>query len=217
MQFLRKWRRKLQKDAFYRHQRGGARAAFIHINKCGGTSVEKALDIAKIHDTAQQRIALIGRDRWDAMYTFSIVRHPYSRICSLYEFRVKTGQTGMGDRSIALDDWIERVFETEDPAYRNKPLMFAPCHEWLSDETGELLVDDWFRLEELDAHWPAIKARTGAPGHLPHSNSTSGFTVGRALDRLSPASVSTLDRVFAADFEHFGYERQAAGDTPSAS
>ncbi|MGB3165497.1 MAG: sulfotransferase family 2 domain-containing protein [Alteraurantiacibacter sp.] len=218
--FAKKLRLYRQNRAFYREQRAGSGYAFIHINKCGGTSIERTLDLYKLHDTAQKRIKHIGRARWDAMYTFSVVRHPYSRVCSLYEFRVKTNQTGLGDRPVDLDEWVRLVFEERDPAYRNKPLMFAPCFEWLSDDDGTIMIDEWFRLEELDSHWPHIMRKTGAR-ELARHNSTSSFNELRALERLSPQSVATIDHVFARDFETFGYNRaesitQPAGDVASA-
>ena len=50
-----------QKHLYYRWQRRFGRVVFIHINKCGGTSIEAALGIPKkIHDTALRRREMIG-------------------------------------------------------------------------------------------------------------------------------------------------------------
>lgn len=86
---------------------------FVHIHKCAGSSISKALQnhltwkdfitggtelgenmkkswgkhwgIGK-HSTAQSIRDLIGNDLWSKYYTFAFVRHPYNRITSLYNF-----------------------------------------------------------------------------------------------------------------------------------
>lgn len=37
---------------------------FIHINKTGGTSIEKALGLEKDHLTAAEKKAAIGKQKW---------------------------------------------------------------------------------------------------------------------------------------------------------
>ena len=135
-------------DVYLDDQKTSGRWAFIHINKCGGTSVERALRIPKFHHTARQRRDIVGSDRWGQMTTFTIVRHPYPRIRSLYKYRIKTGQTGMAERHIGLDDWIRAVFREQDPAYRDNPQMFLPARDWLTDETDTFIVDIIARLDQ---------------------------------------------------------------------
>ena len=65
--------------------------AFIHIPKCGGTSITRAIgQRIKLHDTARERRDKLGINRWNEIYTFSIVRHPYERTLSFYTFTKKT-------------------------------------------------------------------------------------------------------------------------------
>lgn len=81
---------KLRCAEFLLRQRLTGEAIFIHINKCGGSSVEEALGIpVKIHDTAAARRRKIGARRWDRAFTFTLVRHPYSKVISHYSYRRK--------------------------------------------------------------------------------------------------------------------------------
>ena len=175
---------------------------FIHINKCGGSSVEAALGIpVKVHDTALQRRRKIGRNRWERAFTFSIVRHPYSRVISQYAYRVRTNQTRLATAGLGLNEWIRRAYRDRQRPYYDQPRMFAPCKRWLTDESGKLMVDIVAKLETIDADWPIIEERIGREVALPHHNATPapGW---EALDR---GARRIIDARFRDDFEAFGY------------
>lgn len=181
--------------------------AFIHINKCGGTSVESALRLTKVHDTARQRRQAIGAARWARIYTFSIVRHPFAKVVSHYKYRIKTNQTDLGTTPIDLNTWVARAYGDRDPAYYDKPLMFAPCSDWITDETGTQIVDEVFKLEEINQHWPHICARIGRPATpLPNKNATTNTSRTRAGDLLSAENKTLLEAHFRDDFQRFHYD-----------
>lgn len=185
-------------------QRLGGRYVFIHINKCGGTSVEAALDIpVKIHDSARIRRTKLGQRRWDKAFTFALVRHPYSRLISLYKYRTMTNQTALGKRSIEINDWIHEVYARRNPVYHDKPLMFAPCFDWVSDGNGRIIVDHLARLETIGTEWPVIRERIGTSATLPVRNSSGS---GPGWEVLGPASRALIQKHFAKDFEVLGYE-----------
>ena len=211
---LARWQRKLARrisnrglsthDAFIREQRRTGTFVFIHINKCGGTSVEQALGLPKIHDTARARRDKLGAERWAAMARFSIVRHPYDKVASHYKYRIKTDQTGLAGRPVDLNEWVRRAYGDRDPAFYDKPLMFAPCRDWLVDADGTLMVDHVAKLETIDADWPKIQALIGTDAALPHANATRH--IARASDQLDTASRAIIAKRFAPDFEMFGYD-----------
>ena len=188
-------------------QRTSGTYVFIHINKCGGTSVEAALGIPlKIHDTARLRRMKLGRRRWEQAFTFALIRHPYSRLISFHKYRSRYNQTGLRDRPVALDDWIEEVFEKRNPALYDIPRMFAPCFDWLSDGKGRIIVDHVAKLETIETDWPLIQARIGQTAELPTRN-ISGPGSGRGWDALGPDARRIIQKHFHRDFEEFGYER----------
>lgn len=176
--------------------------AFIHINKCGGTSVEKALGLPKIHDTAQQRRSRVGDDRWAQMFSFALVRHPFDKVCSHYRYRVKTNQTGLGDTPLPLNEFVRRAYGERDPRLYDKPLMFAPCLAWLTDTSGAMMVTHVARLEDIATEWPLICAQIGRDVPFPQANRTERGTTG---SELSPENKVLIRDLFAADFDAFGY------------
>lgn len=174
---------------------------FVHINKCGGTAVELALGLPKNHLTASTLRDEMGADAWNMRFTFSVVRNPFDRVVSIYFYRVRTGQSGLGDRHLNINQWIEKVWGEQDPAYFEAAALIAPCFAWLSD--GEdLIVDEVLKLEHLDQDWDRVTGRLGIetrPGRV-NANSHPAYQ-----DLLSPASRRTVEEAFAQDLDRFDY------------
>src|SRR5512142_172165 len=114
---------------------------FIHINKTGGSSVERALGLPFQHKTAVELREEIGAGRWARCFKFTIVRNPWDRAVSHFYYRVQTNQTGLAERPIPFAEWVERVYVERDPRYHDQPRMFMPQVDWIADEGGRILVD----------------------------------------------------------------------------
>ena len=189
-------------EDYLRAQQRDGTYPFIHINKCGGTSVEQALGLPKIHDTAMMRRDRLGAEVWNRLATFSIVRHPYAKVSSHYRYRVKKNKTGLGDGRLDLNAWVLETYRDRNPAYYNNPLMFAPCLTWLTDEAGDIMVDHVARLETIDTDWPEIQRLIGVEAALPQVNKPPSARG----EPLSPEAREAIRRAFALDFEAFGYD-----------
>ena len=51
-----------------------------------------------------------------------------------------TNQNGLGEAPIGLN--VDRAhLWREGPEYYTRPLMFTPCHDWVCDADGTLMVD----------------------------------------------------------------------------
>lgn len=175
--------------------------AFIHVNKCGGSSIEIALGLAKTHDTAAERRDEMGRDAWQAAYTFATVRNPFDRIVSIYYYRVRTDQGGLADRHLNVNEWVHAVFAEHNPRYWSDNQLLWPAADWLCED-GALIVDHVARLEDLRTEWPAICRRLGAVRDLRVYNGNLHPPHGAVLNAGSRA---TIERVFAEDLDRFGY------------
>ena len=117
----------LKKQSMFMQQRLLKKPIFIYILKCGGTRVEGALGLPKTHDTALTRRRRVGAVDWEKAFTFSVVRHPYSKVISHYHFRRKHDGTCICSDGIGLNDWIARAHGDHELRYYDKALWFAPC------------------------------------------------------------------------------------------
>ena len=196
----------IQRRIFWHQQMHGETFSFIHINKCGGTSIEKVLKLPKIHDTALQRRAVIGTEKWNQRFSFSVVRHPFSRVVSLYNYRIKTKNltADMHPPPPSLNEWVVAAFGNRDPRYIDDSIMFAPCRTWLTDQEDRIIVDRAVKLEELNEEWPTIVQRLGRQGLLlPHSNKTESTSIDGAFEALDDRSQNVLRDWFKSDLETF--------------
>ncbi|MFK7944294.1 MAG: sulfotransferase family 2 domain-containing protein [Paracoccaceae bacterium] len=174
---------------------------FVHINKCGGSSVEIALGIPKRHAKASTLRDEIGADAWAQRFTFALVRNPFSRIVSIYYYRVRSAQGGMVDRHLNVNQWVEKVWGDRDPAYRDEQILFEPASDWVCAD-GEVIVNMVARLEDIATAWPRITQELGVnvPLRSLNRNLSPDYR-----DVLIPSARKLLEGAFREDLDRFGY------------
>lgn len=178
---------------------------FIHINKCGGTSIERALGIPVLnHDTAMYRLKKIGKKRWDACWKFAFVRNPFDKVVSHYEYRRLTNQTDMGTCPISFDEWVELAYADKNTRYYDKQKMFMPQKEWITNEEDEIIVDFVGRFESIRKDFQVVCEALDLNTTLPHVKSTRRRQHFRSY--YSQRSRAIIENHFRVDLEQFGYE-----------
>jgi chondroitin 4-sulfotransferase 11 len=177
---------------------------FIHINKTAGTSIGKAIGLSlKDHLTAREVIARIGMDKWGTAYKFTLVRNPWDKVVSHYEYRRKKNKTEIASRNIPFSEWVRMTYgENKDTFYYNNPRSFQPQVEWLKDNEGNISIDFIGKFESINKDFHQIKTIIGLDAELPHLNASE------RVDYLSYYDDETRDvvaRWFREDIEVFGY------------
>ncbi|MCW8107255.1 sulfotransferase family protein [Alteromonas ponticola] len=175
---------------------------FIHINKTGGSSVEKALGLPFEHKTALEKIEQMGRRNWNKKITFAVVRNPWDKVVSHYHYRVKTDQTNLGNKHLDFKQWVKRTYGENDPQYYDQPMMFMPQLDWIADRDGKLLVNEIIRFENLSEEFNRLAEKLGVTATLPHVKRSNR---GNYRDYYDDETQQIVADWFAKDIKQFDY------------
>ena len=174
----------------------------IHINKTGGSSVEKALGLAFQHRTAEEIRAIIGPARWERKFSFTFVRNPWSRVVSQYHYRVGINHADLQTEPLDFAQWVQRAYVEQEPRYYDKPRMFRTQMEWIADEDGTVMVDWIGCFERLHEDFRTLAARLGKQAELPHLKKSKHRDYREHYDEETRRIISEC---YAPDIETFGY------------
>lgn len=179
---------------------------FIHINKTAGLSIGNLLELpAKMHFTAQEVIEEIGEREWRKALSFSIVRNPFEKAVSHYNYRVKTNQTELATCPLPFKDWLFVTYgEIKDPFYYDQPKMFQSQCAWLENINGRVCVDLVLRFERLNQDFQKIRKLLNVEGEIPHINKSNHRPW---KDYYDYESARIIQKWFARDFAYFQYPK----------
>lgn len=156
------------------------------------------------HTSAAEAKRLIGAAIFDSYFKFTIVRHPYERVISLFFWERERNKVG----DMAIEDFV-----------RTNASRIAG-HWTLYSENQELLVDDYICYETLETGAKRVFANLNLPVEL-----TNGFRRTKHKGTARPENTSyndllTTDAKFLIyllckrEFEAFGYETALDGVLP---
>lgn len=174
---------------------------FIHINKCGGTSLKEALAPHKdvFIPANNDLINLSNQDIWNDYKKFTIIRNPIDRVLSLQGMLLKRNKIDM-----SIDEILDLV-EDESLAYdklaprnvyiKRHGLPMTHAHYQVYKD-GKINVDKYWKLEELNEVLPEIEEYLGRKLNIPKLNTSKKK---QATDK----EIERIKRVYAKDFEVF--------------
>jgi Sulfotransferase family. len=185
------------------------KSVFVHIPKAAGTSVSKAFYGARQgHHTA---LAYKASDpvRFARYYKFSIVRNPYSRLYSTYNYLLNSPHledNEWAQKNISqYKDFNDFVCNWVNAKNILTWKHFLPQSYFLCDEDGNLLVDDIGNMENMAEIFSEVSLKLNFKGVLPQEN-VMGKTVNGYRKHYSDASMEVVSQVYGEDLRRFNYE-----------
>ena len=202
------------------------KVVFVHIPKCGGSSIEDALwlpeertpdnfwmgTIAPFHNryqtgglqhlTALQLRHAIGRQKFAEYYKFSIVRHPTEMAFSQFNYMRRRPDLMNLIGMFPSDSFVTYLRKT----YRYAHVQWQPQVSFLFDYAGNCLVDFIARLEHIDDDFEEIRRACGLPPNIRLPHSRRGTYAQDGLTReLTVEARALLMELYKDDFEKFDY------------
>ncbi|MDP5130362.1 MAG: sulfotransferase family protein [Paraglaciecola sp.] len=154
-----------------------ARAIFVHIPKCAGISVNKALfgSIAGGHTTLDQYINIFSPTEFKSYFKFTFVRNPWDRVVSAYFFLKKGGMNKYDaafyqDELAKYDSFKHFVMDWLKPHNLHKHHHFAPQLHYIIDKHKKVTVDYICYFENIEEDFNYIAHRMGVDAYLTISN-----------------------------------------------
>lgn len=200
---------------------------FIHIAKNGGSSVNEMLlqycvggERTKIGDVlsvfpyakAPERLGYpphanarwarrnLGPRFYDRAFSFAIVRNPYDRAVSRFEYVRQNAEHHNNQKfqNLSFGGFVS------DERMRNLVISRTQYSE-ISSRSGEVIVDKIYRFEEIDAAVSDICTRLGLPkpAQTPHQNRSRR---GHYQSYFTPEIRARFERIYRKDIEYFEYD-----------
>lgn len=152
---------------------------------------------------AREIISMIGKEQWDEAFKFTVVRNPWSKVVSHYQYR-KRYNAQLKKYPLSFTDWVRKTYGLhKDSFYVNNLKLFQSQINWIKDFKGRIAVDKIIRFEEIEKGFDEIAARLEINKKLPHLNKTNHTDYKLMYDEESREIVGNR---FKSDIIEFGYE-----------
>ena len=170
---------------------------------------KKRFNLTK-HSPASNIRDVVGDRVWNSMFKFSIVRNPYDRVISTYNFL--NGWSGTPEKFKEqlskfsnIDEYISSDIWDESSGPDN---IFKPQTFWLTDnkDRGKVIVDFVGRLETLDSDLNKVISKIE---NVEDAKFESAPVLNRSKGEssLSDASIEKVNEFYKRDFKFWGYEK----------
>ncbi len=156
------------------------------------------------HLTALEMRQRIGNESWNGLFTFSIVRNPWARMLSIFQYRRTVGEI---DQNTSYSEYLSLFFgkpENPESPYHYHGYYYQAV-DYLVDEFGEFMVNFVGRYENRENDLELVRKKCGCPklGALHTQGSPNEETYLSFYDQETRDMVSVICK---KDIEVFGYQ-----------
>jgi hypothetical protein len=146
------------------------------------------------------QVRLLTAQAFNSCFKFSSVRNPWGRAVSLY-FR----REGVQVRDeMSFDDFCERLLHASDTC--RQPTLHKNQFDWLCDESGDLLVDYVYKLEDFRDALSEIEKRTDGRIRIKYVEyNTNRHSPGDYRTLYSARARNLIAKRFEKDIDYFKY------------
>lgn len=204
---------------------------FVHVTKTAGVAITEALApfsllkernlfrrvsshfpiqeakeqlYLRTHDTAAHAKRKLGPEVFDDLHSFGVVRNPYARAVSYYEYyRQNTNHPRHGRvAAMSFDEYLNELQTSRDTANVTQS-------DFLCDQSGQILVRNVLRFERLQSDFQILCLHLGLRIELKTANTSRQRPIN---DYYTPRTMKLVEDLYATDFQAFGY---AIGHLPN--
>lgn len=168
---------------------------FLHPNKCGGKSIERAIwsveprPGSSDHRTLEDYINIYGHEVY-SYYKFIFCRNPWDRLVSIYHGRKQILKVDMPT--------FERFVREADPSASPTKSQVS----WLKVK-GEIIAPDFLgRMERYSDDWSILSSNIEVNTTLPHLNRSAH----KSYEKYYTKELANIVyNKYSEDIKYFGY------------
>jgi len=190
---------------------------FIHIPRSAGTSIKEALELQGRGHLPWQYYYLVYPDKWDSYLKFAIVRNPWDRVVSAYNY-AKMGKSYWHDnlnRFAPHPDYellSKKTFTECCEILKNrrnvlKDKAWHPQHLWIAktdNSTYPIMVDVILNYENLENDFQVLCEKFAITNiNLPRLNLSNRE---ECRTCYTEETKKIIEEVYATDIELFKYK-----------
>ncbi len=149
------------------------------------------------HIKAKAIRTAVGEEVWNSYFKFACVRNPWDKFIS-YAFFMQRKSGLLSEEPLAM---LKKI--AKDPRQKKK-ILFSAQHDFVTDNSGKLIIDELCRYEDLQGSYDKICQRIGIPTEtLEVINKSEHLPYRDYYDEELRDLVRTL---YAKDVELFNYQ-----------
>lgn len=190
----------------FNHKKLG-RCLFIHIPKCGGSSVfwwlkGSGFDLGKPGTRQMPHPLYVDYKKWgDFDYKFMVVREPLDRFCSMLRYRQEATRGGIQDKNINAfaEDVLDKAMVR---GYRERSILDCLWKEHIPPQVDYYCDDvEVFKLED---GFEPLKEKLNLDIPIKHVNVSDSDSEAN-VNHLSYTTISRIKEFYKDDYEKFKY------------
>ena len=168
---------------------------YIHIPKTGGVSIHTALKKSGNQGSKEQHFFIKTYQKPINIPTLAVVRNPFDRAYSLYEF-YKKKRTTLNE----VPSW-EFFISNFD---KLNGIMFNPCFNFMEID-GKIVIENIIRFENLESDYDNFCKKFSIENKLEHLNKNDKKDLKSKDEIYTIEQRGLIYKYFEKDFEHFDY------------
>lgn len=191
-------------DCFDQHQ-----CIFIHTPKVAGISLAHALGFADTHTwhLPLKYYEATEQDKFNQYFKFGLVRNPWDRLFSAYQF-LKKGGISEKDHSLSqlvnkYSDFNNFIVKWLNEDTINSLIHLTPMYRFFENQQGQIAADFIGRYENIQQDYDVIRSHIGTGNPLPHKNAS---TKNDYKTQFTTKAIDKVALLYERDILEFNYD-----------
>jgi hypothetical protein len=162
------------------------------------------------HIPACEMRQILGRETWENIFTFAMVRNPWDRTFSMYNFRRKRRPKSVA--GVEFSEYIRRLASPDrcSDGMFDSPAYYRGAVDYVVDRAGEVIVDYIGRYEAREEAMKVVGERLGLAGFGELFLQRASPVDRHYSEFYDDETRELIAQVYARDIELFGYSFECA-------